>query len=56
MGGPACDREFYKADESYQSWLAVKAADAAIMAFRNRVEARVGVGAGYEADISNMDT
>jgi hypothetical protein len=51
-GPPVMTTTFYKSDESYLSWLAMKAADAVIMAYRNRVEARIGVGAGYEADIS----
>lgn len=51
--GPAvATTTFYKEDESYLRWLAVKAADAVIVAYRGRKEARIGFGAGHEEDIA----
>ncbi|WP_164821693.1 neutral/alkaline non-lysosomal ceramidase N-terminal domain-containing protein [Paenibacillus koleovorans] len=39
-------------DESYMEWFAKKAADAAVLAHKGRVEARIGFGRGHEADIA----
>lgn len=51
--GPAvATSTFLSADEAYLEWLAVKAADAVILAYRDRREARIGFGAGHEADIA----
>lgn len=51
--GPAVvSTTFLEADESYLEWLAEKAADAVIIAYNSRREARIGFGAGYEADIA----
>lgn len=43
---------FFSADEEYLEWLAVKAADAVIIAYRSRRKARIGFGSGHEADIA----
>lgn len=51
-GPPVATTTFMEADENYLSWLATKSADAIILAYRNRQEARIGVGIGYEGDIA----
>jgi hypothetical protein len=51
--GPAvATTTFLNADEAYLDWLAVKAADAVVLAYRSRKEARIGFGAGHEEDIA----
>jgi hypothetical protein len=52
-GGPTIQTSFVNAvDESYLTWLADKAADAVIIAYSRRSEARIGWGRGREADIA----
>lgn len=52
-GGPTIKTSFVNAvDETYLNNLADKAADAAIMAYSRRTEARIGFGRGHEADIA----
>ncbi|WP_146762411.1 neutral/alkaline non-lysosomal ceramidase N-terminal domain-containing protein [Paenibacillus contaminans] len=51
-GPPVSTTTFLKADEAYLQWLAIRAADAITLAYRSRRAARIGFGAGYEADIA----
>ncbi|MEF3304408.1 neutral/alkaline non-lysosomal ceramidase N-terminal domain-containing protein [Paenibacillus sp. GYB003] len=51
--GPAvANTTFLKADDAYLAWMAAKAADAVVLAYRTRREARIGFGSGFEADIA----
>ncbi|MBP1990085.1 hypothetical protein J2Z66_001683 [Paenibacillus eucommiae] len=51
-GPPVSTTTFLKADEVYLQWLATRAADAVTLAYRSRRAARIGFGAGHEADIA----
>ncbi|MDF2720373.1 MAG: Neutral ceramidase [Paenibacillus sp.] len=51
--GPAVvTTTFLYADDAYLAWLGAKAADAVVIAYRTRRQARIGFGSGYEADIA----
>lgn len=51
-GPPVATTTFLSADEAYLEWLAARAADAVTLAYRTRRAARIGFGAGHEADIA----
>lgn len=51
-GPPTIGSAFMPADEAYLSWMAAKAADAAVIAHRTRRVAAVGYAVGHEADIA----
>lgn len=51
-GPPIGGTTFYGRNEEYETWLAEQAAAAAIRAYRQRGEARIGFGSGREADIA----
>lgn len=51
-GGPVSSGFGSTESPAYTKWAAEKAADAAIMAYRTRREARIGFGRGSEADIA----
>lgn len=51
-GGPVKDGFAGKLDEAYTRFLSLQAADAAILAYRSRREARIGFGRGHEAEIA----
>ncbi|WP_158289455.1 neutral/alkaline non-lysosomal ceramidase N-terminal domain-containing protein [Paenibacillus flagellatus] len=51
-GGPVSTGFGCTEDPGYLDWLARKAADSALLAYRSRREARIGFGLGREADIA----
>ncbi|BBH24247.1 hypothetical protein Back11_55920 [Paenibacillus baekrokdamisoli] len=51
-GPPVISTSFYEADDQYLSWMKERAADAAIAAYRQRRNARIGFGVGYEPHIA----
>lgn len=51
-GPSVASMTYYSRDDRYIAWMAEKAADAVILAYRSRKEARIGFGSGYEADIA----
>lgn len=51
-GPPVMKSTFIGTDDAYMKLLAEKAADAAIMAYNGRREARIGFGSGHEGDIA----
>lgn len=51
-GPPVATTTFLSTDPEYLSWLVKKAADAVIIAYQNRQEARIGYGIGMEDGIA----
>lgn len=51
-GPPVAKTTFLESDPDYLLFLTNKAADAAVLAWQNRKEARLGYGTGIEADIA----
>ncbi|WP_262679750.1 neutral/alkaline non-lysosomal ceramidase N-terminal domain-containing protein [Paenibacillus sp. J5C2022] len=51
-GPPVKSNTIFEANHEYLDWMADKAADAAIMAYRTRREAQVGFASGHEEDIA----